>query len=336
MAETLWTLRDASLRGRAGSRLAGVSLDVREGITAVVGPSGAGKTSLLNLLVDFEQADAGEVRRTLPEGGDELPLYWVPEDGGLWPHLSAMEHLRTVAPSGKAGEKLADEKLAELLSAFDIADRAASRPDELSQGERARLAVARALAARATVLVMDEPFVNVDLARQGRYWDAVRRHLEEGCASLVFATHSPKAVLREAERAVCLKEGRVIASGEVGELYWRPATREIMDCLGEGNWLSEEEARLWLGEETDSPGCFRPEQIRIEADGRSGAVVRESSFQGALAEVELEHEKAGARRRFYHRPSSDALGPGDRVAVRCLRDVRGTDLHALAKEGTCG
>ncbi|MBM4030589.1 MAG: ATP-binding cassette domain-containing protein [Planctomycetes bacterium] len=357
MPSPLWTLSNISLAGSGLPRLDSISLEIHPGVTAILGPSGAGKTSLLNLLVAYERPDEGTLLRSdsTPHSSlltpHSLPVYWVPQSGGLWPHLTAQEHLRLVI-----GAKAEGAGPLTMLESFDLAEKMDSRPDELSQGERARLAVARALMADAAVLVMDEPFANVDLARVGRYWAVVRRRIAETGASLVFATHSPEAVLAEAGRVVCLTEGRLLYEGSVADLYWRPRTREEADCLGENNWLTPEEARVWLGREEEAPRCFRPEQIAVEIsdfgfaisdfreerpagsaasirnpkseirNGPGPLVVQSSRFKGSVAEVELRHEGPEAdglkpalrTRRFVHRPVGDALKAGMRVVLRAL------------------
>lgn len=304
MSNVLWTLNGVSV----GRRLIDVSLTIEAGVTAVLGHSGAGKTSLLNLLVGFEKSDAGILSIEINRGEHRIPLFWVPADGGLWPHLTVAEHI--AAAAGAEADRWLEE--------FDLTDRRGSRPDTLSAGEQARLAVARALAADAAVLVMDEPLVHVDPGRVGKYWQSIRRHLAESGTSLVFATHSPRAVLAEAERVICLREGRVQYNGEVEKLYWQATTPELAGCLGEGNWLDPDAARLWLRREEPSARCFRPEQISVQADEQSPIVVESSRFQGAVAEVEVRHEPTGAVRTFYHRPATNHLARGTRIILKAL------------------
>ncbi len=297
-------------------RLDNVTVEVGEGVSAVIGPSGSGKTSLLNLLVGFETPDRGSLEAALPEGGHPLPLFWVPQNGGLWGHLSVREHLEMVRPPEAPGERIL-----EVLDSLDIADKEASYPHQLSQGERARVSVARALTCGAGVLVMDEPFVSVDSARVPKYWDAVRNRIGATGAALVFSTHRPEAVLREAGRVVCLKEGRLLYAGEVGELYRHPASLELAECLGEANWLEPEEAQLWLGRGAEAPRCWRPEQVSI-ARAQDGAFVVESClFAGAVAEAKLRHEKTGQVRTFFHRPSANSLHRGERVTIEIRREA---------------
>jgi iron(III) transport system ATP-binding protein len=299
-AGLLWTLRGVGL----GRRLRDITLDIGRGVTAVLGHSGAGKTSLLNLLVGFESPDAGELVGRIESGG-RRPIFWVPQDDGLWPHLTAREHLAAMGAGDASG----------LLDAFDLSGRADALPRVLSRGERARLAVARALAADAAALVMDEPLAHVDPARIGQFWAVIRRHLEQAGTSLVFATHVPETVLGEASGVICLKEGAVLYSGSVHELYRTPATAELAGCLGEGNWLEAEDARLWLRQDAKAPRCLRPEQIRIlPADDGFFSVVA-ARFCGSVAEVRLRQSNGTAERTFWHRPAGDQLKPGMRVRL---------------------
>ena len=287
-ADPLWSLKSVSL---APARLREIALEIPRGVTAILGWSGAGKTSLLNLLVDFEKPDAGEIR-----GAPRVA--WVPQNGGLWPHCTAREHLEIArCPIGETDA---------LLAAFDLAEKARAFPHELSEGEQSRLAVARALAASADVLVMDEPLVHVDPARLGKYWQAIRDHLARTRASLVFSTHEPEAALGEAEHVVCLREGRVLHAGQVAELYEKPTTPELMGFLGAGNWLTPDEARDWLGIEIASARCFRPEQIVIGPCESGRFIVESARFRGSIAEVQLRSDPLGTR-VFFHRPANASL-----------------------------
>jgi ABC-type multidrug transport system ATPase subunit/DNA-binding beta-propeller fold protein YncE len=304
MNNTLWKLDGIGL----GRRLLGLTLPIEAGVTAVLGHSGAGKTSLLNLLVGFEKPDAGNLTAGFDRGTHRVPIFWVPADGGLWPHLTVAEHIAAVA----------EKEVNRWLEEFDLTTRRDSRPDTLSAGERARLSVARALAADATALVMDEPLVHVDPSRVGKYWQVIRRRLGESGTSLVFATHSPQSVLAEARRVICLHEGRVQYNGEVDELYWRAASAELAGCLGEANWMEPEAARLWLRREEPAARCFRPEQILAQPDEQSPFVVESSRFQGAVAELELRHEPTGALRTFFHRPAANHLARGARILLKAL------------------
>lgn len=342
--ETTWVLKNVMLGGRSLSeravgdgadsvqdgttrrskfvhsllRLDRVSVEIPRGVTAVLGESGAGKTSLLNVLVEFESISGGTVTFHPPEG--ILPqLFWSPPTHGLWPHLTVAEHLSSVS----RGNTETDQKLVEqLLNEFDLQHVRSIRPGSLSLGERSRLSVARALASRAAVLVMDEPLAHVDSARLGSYWSAIRRHCEETGASLLFATHSPETVLREASFVIGLDHGRLSYAGPVDELYENPPTQELARLLGPCNWLSAGECRHWLAgsdHRGDRDKCIRPERLEIEPSPDGIAVVTATRFAGASSEVDVVHLHDDSRRTFIHRPvGRTALKAGDHVLLKML------------------
>lgn len=307
MAERLWQLEHVCSLGHPRPRLEDVSVGIRTGVTALVGGSGAGKTSLLNLLAGFERPDSGTIIESLCTPAGRLGLYWVPQDAGLWPHLTARAHLAAVAPGGPD-----DERVDALLRSFALCDRKDARPEQMSLGERARLSVARALASRAAVLVMDEPLAHVDPARTGAFWDEIKRWCEDAGTSIVYATHSPRSVLRQATDVICMQDGRAIWSGAVAELYHRPASRELMSYLGDGNWLEPDEAKLWLGVDRNRAECWRPETLALAAQDSGPLVVTASRHLGATTETLLARTDGEARRAFYHATPPTPPVPGQR------------------------
>jgi len=307
MSDVLWQLEGVTLRGTSTPRLSEVTLTIRPGVTAVLGYSGAGKTSLLNVLVGFEKPDRGAVR-SRPRGEGRLAVFWSPQDGGLWSHLTAREHLAHVA--GRARE--------DLLEGFDLAQRGDARPSELSQGERSRLSIARTLASGARALVMDEPLSHVDPQRVGQYWQLILDTVRAMDSSLVFATHSPRHVLAHADRAVVVRGGEILHEGEVQELYRHPPTQELAASLGECNWFSPGEAAKWMGGAVNGRACYRPEQVVAESDAGSPIVVEAARFEGDVARLEVVHEERQEKRTIYHRPAGDRIRPGDRVNLRVL------------------
>lgn len=311
MPDALWTFNGVRLGRESSARLKDITLKIRPGATAILGSSGAGKTSLLNLLVEFERPDSGTLSRTISQNGHMLPLYWIPQDGGLWPHMSVREHLQAVA-----GQEAA-ERMQMLIESFEMGHRLHAYPQELSSGERARLAVMRGLLANASALVMDEPLAGVDLARADRFWRTIREEAARSGTSLIYATHSPQWVIGEADRVVCMREGAVLYEGPVQELYEDPPTRETGECLGKINWFTPAEAARWLGKSNELERGYRPERLEIIPESEGVAVVEESRAKGAVAETALIHSESGDRRSFVH-ISRASLLEGMRVAMRLL------------------
>jgi ABC-type multidrug transport system ATPase subunit len=228
MSAPLWRLTDVTVPGRYGPRLDRLSLEISSGVTAVLGPSGAGKTTLLNLLVGFETSYTGAITSSLrgrhspsaalphsESAGYEsrLPLFWVPPGHGLWPHVTVRNHLASILPTSLgAGLPAPPLTVEQLLEQFDLRPLAAADPGTLSQGERDRLSLARAIASGASVLVLDEPLAHLPPDAAARYWTVLRTACEERQTSLVMATHDPGVASREAGRIIRLESGRVLES----------------------------------------------------------------------------------------------------------------------------
>ena len=310
MKHPLWQLEHVSLGAGRSRRLDDVTLTIGAGATAVVGYSGAGKTSLLNLLVEFERPSAGRIARSI-ESPARLPVAWVPENDGLWPHLTTRQHLELVAPADRQHE------VAAWLARFDLTSRADAKPGTLSRGERSRLSLARAICTGAAVLVLDEPLAHVDPARLGDYWRALREYRTATDTSIVFATHQPERVLLEADDVICLRDGRCVYAGPVDELYHRPPNSETAAFLGPANWIAPDAAG-WLTGSNRTEGCIRPERLAVEPSSDSRVLVESARFGGVFAEVELLDEVTGRRRMFVHRPAGNTLRQGDRVCVRVI------------------
>lgn len=340
----LWKLNEVSLSGRRSPRLNGVSVEVPSGVTAVLGSSGAGKTSLLNVLVQFERPTTGQVECCLQNSEGRLPYFWSPPTYGLWPHLTVRDHLSSVQLNPDDEPEL----VGRLLAAFELNHVSDARPGSLSLGERSRLSVARALACNAQVLVLDEPLAHVDSSRVGGYWSVIREHCASRNTSLVLATHSPEVVLREASHVICLTSGRVIYSGDTRRLYEQPQSPEQAAMLGPCNWFARDEATCWLSvlnsaSSESSEFCVRPERLSIHADPGGSATVEASRFAGSIAEVDLLDTRHGVRRTFVHRPAGPLLGPGDRVLMKLLSlllmllfaGCDGSDPVLYVKKETC-
>ena len=283
--EPLWKLSNVRyFSGVVDWPVAPVTLDIPRGRTAILGPSGAGKTSLIVVLVGFKRPLTGEAN------GPSSPA-WVPQDHGLWPAHTAREHLTLAGASTTKAEQL--------LAAFDLTEVGTSRAGDLSLGEGARLSVARALAQNAPVVVMDEPLAHVDSARVGKYWRVIREHIASTGTSLIFATHHPEIALAEAEHAICLRAGSPVFHGPISQLYREPPDEELARCLGPANWLTPDDARVWLDESWKISRCVRPERLVVVPNGPF--TVAGSRFYGAFAETEL-RTPDGTTRIFLHRP----------------------------------
>ncbi len=134
MSENIWVLENVKLDGMSLPRLNHLSFEIKKGVSAILGQSGAGKSSLINLLTRFETPTTGIIKFTPSATDKRLPLFWVPQDDGLWPQLSVQEHLEAVVPDGKTIET--NKVVQEYLKKFDLDELYDRKPENLSQGER--------------------------------------------------------------------------------------------------------------------------------------------------------------------------------------------------------
>ncbi len=311
MQNIIWKLEGAGLYGAGKDRrLHPTSIEIRNGITAIVGHSGSGKTSLLNLLTGFEKPDFGTVRRNIDMNGFKTELFWSPHNGGLWPHLTVEQHLAVVA--GKHGVEFSNT----LLEEFELSDRRDKRPGELSRGECSRLSIARAITADPAVLVFDEPLVNIDSSRRRKNWKMIVGHAREKSKSLVYSTHSPSHIIGSADAVICISGGKIIYDGSVEKLYLDPPSEEVASYLGEVNWFVPEECQVWLGRSSEKPLSFRPEHLKISGSEEGLLKIRKYGFDGEMAVAELVESSTGRSRTFFSRTDGCHFREGDRVEIK--------------------
>jgi ABC-type lipoprotein export system ATPase subunit len=197
--ETLWDLQDLTVRDGARCRLGPLTCALPAGFTALTGPSGAGKSTLLHVLAGFERASAGRCERRFADVPGRLPLYWAPATDGLWEHLTVAGHLaETGTPDAPR-----------LLDAFGLSPLADTRPARLSRGERHRVALARAFATRATVLLLDEPLAHVGRRQAESLWAFMAAECRQHGISLIYATHDP-ALIDAADHVLELEDGKLV------------------------------------------------------------------------------------------------------------------------------
>jgi ABC-type Fe3+/spermidine/putrescine transport system ATPase subunit len=220
----------------------GASLEIRPGeLTYVLGPSGAGKTTLARLVAGLETLDDGEIYfgdrmvQALPP--HERQVGMVFEDLGLWPGLTVGDNVGYPLKHRKLTRPERRRRVSEVLTALRIDSLAGRRPEHLTPPQRLRTALARALVAEPELLVVDSPLGLLEPRAREDCWDDLRRiHAEAGVTILVLTDDASEA-LALASRLALMDLGRIVQVGEPQELYNRPHDVFVARMLGPANLL---------------------------------------------------------------------------------------------------
>ena len=222
----------------------GVSFQLPRGaIGCLLGPSGCGKTTVLRCIAGFEYLTAGEVRlggATVSSPGTHVPteerqVGMVFQDHALFPHLTVGDNVAFGLRGASKQEQRA--RVAELLAVVGLQGQAQRFPHQLSGGQQQRVALARALAPKPRLLLLDEPFSNLDVDLRERLALEVREILKAQGITAILVTHDQNEAFAIADEIGVMHEGRIQQWDSPYNLYHRPANRFVADFVGQGVFL---------------------------------------------------------------------------------------------------
>jgi iron(III) transport system ATP-binding protein len=330
-------VRDIECRYQADVVVRGLSMHLRTGtIACLLGPSGCGKTTVLRAIAGFEPVHAGEIRlrgEPVSVPGDSLPperrrIGMVFQDYALFPHMTVRDNIAFGLRGGSRDAKRA--RVDELLALTDLADFAERWPHELSGGQQQRVALARALAPRPDLVLLDEPFSNLDVDLRERLTVEVRDILHSQNATAIVVTHDQYEAFAISDVVGVMNGGRIVQWDTPYNLYHEPADRFVADFIGQGRFLPGRlldhhklateageilgnRAFLWPpGTEVDV--LLRPDDIIPDADGPLTGLVTQKAFKGAEILYTLKLETGASLLSLF--PSHLNHEVGDQVRVR--------------------
>ncbi|HEX8802569.1 MAG TPA: sulfate ABC transporter ATP-binding protein [Acidimicrobiales bacterium] len=293
-----------------------VSVDIASGsLTALLGPSGGGKSTLLRVIAGLETPDAGVVHIS---GADATRLPPQRRNVGfVFQHYAAFKHMtvfRNVAFGLEIRKRPKDEvrrRVTELLELVHLEAFADRMPSQLSGGQRQRMALARALAVEPEVLLLDEPFGALDaqVRKELRAW--LRRLHDEVHVTTVFVTHDQEEAMDISDRIVVMAKGRVEQAGSPDELYERPANDFVMSFLGPVTRLGDTLVRPHDLELLDHPATGTVEArvvrvVRLGFEIRVELAIGDDEAWVQITRDELDRLGLDAGDTVHVRPSPDA------------------------------
>jgi len=305
-------------------------------IGCLLGPSGSGKTTVLRCIAGFERPDTGQVLA----GGEVLsgPGTWVPperrrigmvfQDFALFPHLDALANvafgLRDADPAARRRRAL------ELLSLVGLEAHAAKMPHELSGGQQQRVALARALAPRPRLVLLDEPFSNLDAEVRMELAQQVRAALVAERSTALLVTHDQREAFAICDEIGVMRAGRLEQWAAPWNLYHSPATRFVADFVGEGTFIEgtvvgpgrvQTELGVIEGQLTvERPAgarvdlLLRPDDVIHDDASPLRAEVVERVFRGAEFRYKLRLPSGATALSFV--PSHHDHALGERIGIR--------------------
>lgn len=319
-------------------------------ILALLGPSGCGKTTTLRMLAGFERPDSGHIEL------DQRPIMSLPperrqigivfQDYALFPHLTVLENV--MFGLKHLARKPRREKALALLRRVGLHTYTERMPDQLSGGQQQRVALIRALATEPRLILLDEPFSNLDAALRQFTRDEVRALLKATHTSAILVTHDQEEALSVADRIGVMNHGRIEQLDTPENVYHHPATRFVAQFLGRTNLLT---GKAHGGCADTSLGCIaihrpvagevllslRPEHIALETanDDEPAAQVISREFRGHDLSYRL---RLGDTELIAQTDYDSRFRPGDRVrlspreAAVVLENSLPQQVHAAAAD----
>ena len=292
-------------KGQIDPAVGDVSLDLNRGdLLGLLGPSGCGKTTLLRLIAGFEPPDAGTIEladRVVCGNG-----YWIPperrdvgvvfQDYALFPHLSVIDNVAFGLRSETSPQKLATKAIREeaqrAIALVGLTGFEKRFPHELSGGQQQRVALARAIAPRPSLILLDEPFSNLDVQVRLYLRQEVRDILKSVGTSGVFVTHDQEEALSISDCLAVMRRGQIEQIGTPEEIYHQPRSRFVAGFVTQANFLpAERQGDTWqtlLGNfpadskdtGTAAEVMIRQENLVLNPDADGTLVIRDRQFLG--------------------------------------------------------
>lgn len=282
-----------------------ISFQLEKGeLVSFLGPSGCGKTTLLNIIGGFVKNDSGsiyledkDITEYPPEKREIVTVF---QNYALFPHMNVIENVK-YGLKYRGYNKEEQIKLAkEYLKIVGLEGYEKNSVGELSGGQQQRVALARALVLQPKILLLDEPFSNLDAKLKIAMREEIKELQKRLGISMIFVTHDQEEALSISDRIVVMSNGEIVQIGKPEEIYYSPKNRYVAEFIGKINFLEI--------------GNKRPEEIKMRRDNSGDAVILNREFMGATTLFVVERLE---KKIYVTIPGEEALKykVGDRVVL---------------------
>ena len=289
-----------------------INLQVKEGeLVTLLGPSGCGKTTLLNLIGGFLSPDSGviliEAKDIVRLNPEDRPISSVFQNYALFPHMNVIENIGygLKYTSLKKKEQLDEAKRYLKIVGLEGYEKIAIQ--NLSGGQQQRVALARALVLKPKILLLDEPFSNLDVKLKINMREELKYLQKKLKITMIFVTHDQEEALSISDKIVVMKDGEIIQVGSPEDIYYSPANDYVADFIGKINIFYKDNKKVLI----------RPEEIKMILSKEGDWIIESKEFLGSSSLFYLKNKTNSKTliSQVFERKSSEFL-VGDSVKIQ--------------------
>lgn len=253
-------------------------------LISLLGPSGCGKTTLLNIIGGFLKPDNGKIyledRDITDIPPEKRDISTVFQSYALFPHMNVLENIKYGLKYKKLTKKEQNELALEYLKIVGLDGYEKKSIQELSGGQQQRVALARALVLYPKILLLDEPFSNLDAKLKISMREELKELQKNLKISMIFVTHDQEEALSISDKVVVMNNGRIEQIGTPEEIYYSPINEYVANFIGKSNFILKDGVKKLI----------RPENIKIEKNQKGSWKIINKEFMGAYTILKIKNE----------------------------------------------
>lgn len=268
-----------------GKGIENINIQVKEGeLVTLLGPSGCGKTTLLNLIGGFLTPDKGEIlienKNIIKLAPEDRPISTVFQNYALFPHMNVIENISYGLKYTTLKKREQQEEAIKYLKIVGLDGYEKLPIQNLSGGQQQRVALARALVLKPKILLLDEPFSNLDVKLKISMREELKYLQKKLKITMIFVTHDQEEALCISDKIVVMKDGEIVQVGAPEEIYYSPINDYVADFIGKVNIVFKGNNKFLI----------RPEEVKISLSSSGEWAIDSKEFMGSFTLIYLKNK----------------------------------------------